>query len=65
MAIEKKPVGRPRKYDGAGAPKLMLRLDPPVHARVSNHPEGPRAYITRLVLEDLKRESEGAELNEF
>jgi hypothetical protein len=56
--------GRPKKYDKVkagkggdhGAPYLGLRLDPPVYEHIRAQPEGPRAYVTRLVEEDMREE---------
>lgn len=53
----KKKMGRPKKYDGDGdgAPYLGVRLDPPIYEHIKARPEGPRAYVQRLVTEDIER----------
>lgn len=53
--------GRPKVYkpvkegEGAkhGAPYLGVRLDPPVYEHIKAQEEGPRAYIQRLVTQDM------------
>lgn len=60
MAEEPKRRGRPRKYDeGAskdneGAPKLNIRFDPALYAYVIAKPEGPRAYLERVVRQEME-----------
>lgn len=58
----KRPPGRPKVYaEGRdGAPFLGLRLDPPIYQHIKARPEGPRAYVQRLVTEDIERTSQGA-----
>ena len=53
---EKRGRGRPRKYGGTGAPLLQVRVEPDVYERVTTRPEGPRAYLQRVVRDDVKRE---------
>lgn len=55
----RKGAGRPATYDtaGDGAPRLTVRLDPAILHRVKHHPEGPRNYISRLVLNDVALEA--------
>ena len=36
-----------------GAPLLSVRLDPPVYEHIKAQPEGPRAYLQRLVGQDM------------
>lgn len=65
MTPDEKPrgPGRPKLYKPVkegkgglhGAPYLGLRLDPPVYSHIKNQPEGPRAYVQRLVTEDMDR----------
>ncbi len=51
--------GRKKAYqreDGrAGAPQITLRLSPEVLTRVRTHPDGSRAYVERLVTEDMEK----------
>ena len=54
-----KKRGRPKQYEGwsnteRGAPRLAVRLSPAVYKVVTERPEGPRAYIERLVTDDNK-----------
>lgn len=51
-------MGRPKKYEGDGAPYLGLRLEPQIHEHIRNQPEGPRAYVERLVTEDMEKSGE-------
>lgn len=62
MGEEKRPPGRPRKYDpdvikDRGAPKLSIRFDPDLYERVQARPEGPRAYLESLVRKDGDEEA--------
>lgn len=58
--VAKKP-GRPKKYAGKdGAPMFSTRLDPPIYEHIKARPEGPRAYVQRLVTEDIERTSQVA-----
>ncbi len=56
MSEQKRGRGRPRKYPrdlaNDGAPVLSVRLEPDVYLHVQAQPEGPRAYIERLVRSD-------------
>lgn len=54
----KKPTGRPRKYEseGSGAPYLGMRLEPSIYEHVRAQPEGPRAYVERLVTDDIHKQ---------
>lgn len=60
MTEEKRGRGRPRKYPkdlaNDGAPVLSVRLEPEVYLRVQSRSEGARAYIERLVKEDMNNE---------
>lgn len=47
-----KKSGRPKVYDGTGTPTLKLRFDPELFGHVQSKPEGPRAYLERLVRDD-------------
>lgn len=38
-----------------GAPLLSMRVDTPVFERIKSRPEGPRAYVERLVTEEAAR----------
>lgn len=38
-----------------GAPMFSTRLDPPVYHHIKAQPEGPRAYVERLVNDDISR----------
>ena len=52
----KKKMGRPKKYsDRDGAPALNIRMDPFLYEIVRCRPEGARAYIERLVSEDVAK----------
>ncbi len=44
-----------------GAPLLAVRLDPPVYEHVKAQGEGPRAYIQRLVTQDMGVDSAPAD----
>lgn len=37
---------------------LNVRLNTPVYSRIKSRPEGPRAYVERLVTEDADRSGE-------
>jgi len=54
-----KRTGRPRLYEQTagrdGAPKLNIRCDPTIYARIMSVPEGARDYIERLVWDDMQR----------
>jgi hypothetical protein len=56
VSEQKRGRGRPRKYPrdlaNDGAPVLSVRLEPDVYLHVQAQPEGPRAYIERLVRSD-------------
>lgn len=51
---EKRPPHRPRVYDGAGAPRLSLRLAPDILAQVKAR--GGAVWVRQLILEALARE---------
>lgn len=57
----KKGPGRPRLYpareNDKGAPKFTVRVAPDVHEHIQSRPEGPRAYIERVVRKDRDEES--------
>ncbi len=59
-----KKRGRKKAFlrdDGrAGAPQITIRLSPPILERVRSHPDGSRAYVERLVTEDIQRSGEEA-----
>ena len=38
-----------------GAPKLNIRCDPTIYARIKSVPEGARDYVERLVWDDMQR----------
>ena len=38
-----------------GAPMFSTRLDPPIFHHIKAQPEGPRAYVERLVSDDMNR----------
>ena len=38
-----------------GAPMFSTRLDPPIYHHIKAQPEGPRAYVERLVNDDMNR----------
>ena len=58
----KKKMGRPKKYsDRDGAPALNIRMDPVLYQVVRTRPEGARAYIERLVSEDVAKRGEQLE----
>ncbi len=40
-----------------GAPILTVRLEPDVHAAITEHPMGARQYLEQLVREDLARKA--------
>lgn len=50
MSEPRRP-GRPRTYQGKGAPHLHLRIDPAVLAYVHQQ-DDPRAYVEQLVRDD-------------
>ena len=52
-------AGRKMVYSGTGAPLLSVRLEPDVHKRVTERPEGPRKYLERLVRKDATEEDQG------
>lgn len=67
MEEQDKPrkAGRPKKYVSTkpgerGAPYLGVRLDPPVYEHIRAQPEGPRAYLERVVSEDMQRTGDAA-----
>ena len=43
-----------------GAPMFSTRLDPPVYHHIKAQPEGPRAYVERLVNDDMNRVQPGS-----
>lgn len=50
------PACRYRRGEGAGqAPRISVRVTPDVRARILSQTEGARAYLERLVREDLER----------
>ena len=54
-----KKTGRPKVYENEqgkrGAPTLAVRLSPEVHQHIVTRDEGPRAYVERLVTDDIER----------
>ena len=38
-----------------GAPMFSTRLDPPIFHHIKAQPEGARAYVERLVTDDMNR----------
>lgn len=52
---QKKKMGRPKQYNGEGAPRMTIRFDPDVLAWLKASDEGARDAIQGLVRQEIAR----------